>query len=115
MAFIEVFVAASVLIVIAAFFSMAGRTALALLVSPSIYSLVVSWPLCKAIPTFNSGSCIINFAAAPLATMLGPIAHDDEAPPSPYTDILLIALTLVIAWTVIVVVVKRYKGRRVSK
>ncbi|MDP1840750.1 MAG: hypothetical protein Q8N31_23210 [Reyranella sp.] len=102
-----------VLIGTAAFIGMAGRTALALLVSPIIYSLLLNLPRCSLEPTFSWGSCAVIFSyslLAPVAVLIGPIAHEAEDPPNPYPEILLIALAIVVAWTAIAFLIKRYRG-----
>ena len=111
MVFFEILIISSVLVVIAGFFGMAGRTAFALLVSPSFYSLLMTWPYCSTIAASAWGSCPMNVVAAPLLLLIGPLAHDEEPPPNPYPGILLVGLTIVIVWTAIVFVAERHQRR----
>jgi|GEM_PF-4872390 len=101
-------IAVFVLILAAAFAGMAGRTALALLLAPGIYSIAVKWPHCSAAPIISEYGCLENFLIAPLAVLIGPIAHEEDAP-NPYPGILLISLGIVIAWTAILFLMKRQR------
>jgi hypothetical protein len=42
--------------------------------------------------------CIVIIAMAPFVYILGPIAHDEEDPPSHYPPVLLAAALVTIAW-----------------
>jgi hypothetical protein len=112
MIFIEVLITVTVLTVAAGFFGTAGRTALALLVSPSLYFLLTTWPRCSAAAAFES--CLEGFVIFPLAVLFEPIGLDDAPPPNPFPGILLIALTIVVAWTMIAFAINRYKRSRAS-
>lgn len=98
----------AVLILIAGFFGMAGRTYFALLVSPSLYSLLM-WPPCRAVPEHYWGSCILDVVGRPYMVMLGPFVMEEGPPLNPYPGMLLIALTIVVAWTAIEFAFKRYE------
>ena len=111
MTFIEVLITVTVLTVAAGFFGMAGRTALALLMSPSLYFLLITWPRCSAAAAFES--CLEGFVIFPLVVLFEPIGLDEE-PPNPFPGILLIALTIVVAWTMIAFAINRYKRSRAS-
>ena len=97
-----------VLILIAGFFGMAGRTYFALLVSPSLYSLFM-WPPCRAVPEHYWGSCILDVIGRPYMVMLGPFVMEEGPLLNPYPGMLLIALMIVAAWTAIEFAVKRYE------
>jgi hypothetical protein len=108
MTFFVVSGASVALVVIAGIFGMAGRTALALLVSPSLYSLLMTWPYCSTVAGFAWGSCLMNVTSAPLFLLIGPFVDNDKPLPNPYPGILLVAMTIIVVWTVIVFILKRY-------
>lgn len=110
---LENLIAVFVLILAAAFVGMAGRTLLALLLAPGIYSIAVSWPHCLAEPITSDIGCLARVLKAPIAVLIGPIAHEED-PPSPYPGILLIALGIVIAWTAILFLIRRYRKAKVG-
>lgn len=93
---------------------MTGRTALAVLLAPGIYSVAVTWPHCSAVPILSEYGCLMNFLMAPLAAWIGPIAHNEVDPPNPSPGILLVALGIVIAWTAILFLIKRYWKAKAS-
>lgn len=99
----------AILILIAGFFGMAGRTYFALLVSPSLYSLLI-WPPCRVVPEHYWGSCILDVIGRPYMVMIGPLATEDDPPMNPYPGMLLIALMIVVAWTAIVFAFKHYNN-----
>lgn len=98
-----------------AFFGMAGRTALAVLLAPGLYSIAVTWPRCWAAPIISGDGCMANFLSAPFAIMIGPIAHYEEDLPNPFPGILLITLAIVIVWTAVAFLIKRHRRGNVSK
>ena len=100
----------TILILIAGFFGMAGRTYFALLVSPSLYSLLM-WPPCRVVPEHYWGSCILDVIGRPYWVMLGPFVMEEGPPLNPYPGVLLIALTIVVAWTAIECVAERHQRR----
>jgi len=50
---------------------------------------------------------------APIAVLIGPIAHEEDVP-NPYPGILLIALGIVVAWTAILFLIKRHRQAKAS-
>lgn len=111
---LEFLIAVSVLILAAAFVGMAGRTALALLLAPGIYLIALTRPHCWAEPIISWSGCLASILIAPVGALIGPIAHNEEDPPNPYPGILLIALGIVIAWTAILFLIKRYRKAKTS-
>jgi hypothetical protein len=108
MGFVLTLTCIGVALLIAALWGVAGRTAIASLISPGIYFLMITWPRCHAL----GGSCLTDFVIAPLILVLGPIAHEEREPPSPYPGIFLIAVAIVLIWTVIELAVVHRRQQR---
>jgi hypothetical protein len=92
--------------------------AIALPVSPSIWALCAVGPTCFQSAWTAQGEnpleCLAIVAAvAPFAAMFGPIAHDEEEPPSMLPEVLLTAFLLAILITILSALIRsRLSGNR---
>jgi hypothetical protein len=50
----------------------------------------------------------MNVTAAPLFLLIGPFVDNDKPPPNPYPDV--VAMTIIVVWTVIVSVLARHQA-----
>jgi hypothetical protein len=85
--------------------------------SPSVWSVYVTEPYCFSRTRTEHGGnpveCLFDSAAeAPLALLLGPIAHDEDDPPSAVPKVLAIALLMATLATALSAVVQSLRTKR---